>query len=213
VPPKAIIFDIGRVIVRVNVGRLHDSLAGVLPSGSNAAPTGQLSSEAIWQTLGSDPRWTDWQEGRMSPEEWHKHLTGRLRVTIGFTEFCHAWNHSLDPQLILNESLFETLGKQHKLALLSNTDPLHSTYMESDFSFTRYFPVRIYSWRIGSAKPSPAIYLAALEALGVPATDALYIDDVAEYAEAAQQLGLDAIQFESPAQLHKELSLRSLLKS
>lgn len=209
-PPKAIIFDIGRVIVRVNLSRLLEPLAAVLPR-SNAGASERLSPQQMWRVIESDPRWTDWQEGRMSPHEWHEYLAGRLGVSIGFGEFCQAWNHALDPDLILEESLFETLGRRHKLALLSNTDPLHSAYMESCFPFVRHFPVRVYSWRIGAAKPTPAIYLAALEAVNVLASEALYIDDIAQYVTAARELGLDAIHFESPEQLREELSRRSLL--
>ena len=209
-PAKAIIFDIGRVIVRVNLARLLDPLAFVLPPASNASKSKHLSPEQIWQAVESDPRWNDWQEGRMSPQEWHEYLTGRLRVTLGFAEFCQAWNHALDPELILEESLFEELGKHHQLALLSNTDPLHTAHMESSFPFVRHFPVRIYSWRVGAAKPAAAIFRAALEALKVPPGDALYIDDIGPYAAAARQLGLDAIHFESPAQLRRELSGRGI---
>lgn len=42
VPAKAIIFDIGRVIVRVNLSRLLEPLADVLPSRSNAGAPQQL---------------------------------------------------------------------------------------------------------------------------------------------------------------------------
>ena len=147
----------------------------------------------------------------MAPQEWHEHLTGRLRVSIGFEAFCHAWNRALDPDLILEESLFEALGRRQKLALLSNTDPLHSNHMESHFPFIRHFPVRVYSCRVGASKPSPAIYRAALEALNVQPNEALYIDDIGDFASAAKQLGLDAIQFESPEQLRDQLSRRGLL--
>jgi FMN phosphatase YigB (HAD superfamily) len=50
-----------------------------------------------------------------------------------------------------------------------------------------------------------------LTALDVTPAEALYIDDVAEYAEAARQLGFDAIQFETPQQLGGELSRRGLI--
>ena len=100
-----------------------------------------------------------------------------------------------------------------RLALLSNTDPLHSAHLESHFAFMKHFPVRVYSCRVGASKPSPAIYAAALDTLGLPPSEALYIDDIAEYAAAAQGLGLDAIRFESPTQLLAQLSERRLLEA
>ncbi len=196
------------MIVRVNLSRLLEPLAALVPAG--ASPAERLSPQQIWAALEADPRWGDWQEGRMTPHQWHEHLTGRLRLTIGYAEFCEAWNRALDPEPILEEAFFEKLGERYRLALLSNTDPLHSAHLESHFAFVKHFPVRIYSCRVGACKPSPAIYAAALNALGVRAAEALYIDDIAEYAAAARQLGLAAIRFESRAQLVEQLSNRGL---
>jgi FMN phosphatase YigB (HAD superfamily) len=208
VPPKSVIFDIGRVIVRVNLDRLFEPLAALTPSGSNASAAAE--PEEIWSAIQASPRWNDWQEGRMTSREWHEHLTAQLHISIGFAEFCVAWNRVLDPQTILSERLFEQLGARCRLGLLSNTDPLHSAHLESRFPFMRHFPTRIYSCSIGASKPSPAIYQAALDAVGVTPAEALYIDDIAEYAQAARELGLDAIQFDNPAQLDRELALRGL---
>ena len=107
---------------------------------------------------------------------------------------------------------FASLAPRCRLALLSNTDPLHLAALETQFSFLRHFPAgtRIYSCRIGASKPAPAIYEAALQALGVQAREALFIDDVAEYVQGARQLGIDAIRFESPSHLREELAKRGL---
>ena len=149
----------------------------------------------------------------MTPQAWHKHLTARLGVTLGFEEFCAAWIRALDPETILSERLFEELSTRCRLGLLSNTDPIHAAHLERHFSFVRHFPVRIYSNVVGASKPSPVIYQAALRALEVAPEEALYIDDIEEYAEAARQLGMDAVRYESPAQLDAELSRRGLLKA
>lgn len=202
--PKAVIFDIGRVIVRLDLER---ALAPLRLGGN-----GELrSTERIWTAILEDPRWVDWQEGRMMPREWHAHITERLGVSLGFEEFCEAWIRALDPETILSEALFERLAARCRLALLSNTDPVHAAYLERHFTFVRHFPVRTYSNVVGASKPSPTIYRAALKALGVAAPEALYIDDVAEYAEAARLVGMDAIRFESAAQLQGELSRRGLV--
>jgi FMN phosphatase YigB (HAD superfamily) len=49
------------------------------------------------------------------------------------------------------------------------------------------------------------IYREALRALKVQAQEAVYIDDIAAYVEAAQRLGLAGIQFQSPSQLTSDL--------
>jgi len=52
----------------------------------------------------------------------------------------------------------------------------------------------ILSCEVGFAKPSPEIYLHALDALGVPASDAVMIDDQATYCAGAEAVGIRAIQ-------------------
>jgi HAD superfamily hydrolase (TIGR01509 family) len=76
---------------------------------------------------------------------------------------------------------------------------------EARFPFFRFFPIRIYSYRVGASKPDPAIYREALQACQVRAEEAIYIDDIASYAEAAQRLGMSGIVFQSPEQLQSDL--------
>jgi glucose-1-phosphatase len=188
---RAIIFDIGRVLIRIDVARAMKGMA----SGTS------LSPEELWLAIAKDPRWTDWQEGRISARDWHLHVKQRFGGPATFEQFTEMWNLALDPEPILGKELFEKLSKNYRLALLSNTDPIHVAYMESRYDFFSYFPVRIYSCAIGAAKPNPLIYREALRACRVRAEEAVYVDDIAAYVEAAQRLGMAGIQFQSPKQL------------
>jgi glucose-1-phosphatase len=207
--PKAVIFDIGGVIVRLDPKRAFAPIAAAM-RGIPGAAKKTLSAEDAWHAIRTDSCWQDWQEGRISPAKWHEHLMRRLTLSLSYTEFRDAWNRVLHPDLILDERLFEELTARCQVALLSNTDPIHAECLEQTFTFARYFPVRIYSWRVGASKPSRAIYQAALESLGVSASEAVYIDDVKEFVDAAREAGLDAIHFKTRALLESELSRRQL---
>jgi putative hydrolase of the HAD superfamily len=50
------------------------------------------------------------------------------------------------------------------------------------------------SFEVGSLKPSPEIYLSALNALGVAAADAVMVDDQAKFCAGAEAVGTRAIQ-------------------
>jgi putative hydrolase of the HAD superfamily len=152
-----------------------------------------------------DPRWLDWQEGRISPRDWHVHLTKRLGISLTFEQFSEVWNRALDPNPIHSESFLENLSRNYRLALLSNTDPIHMSHDEARFPFFRFFPNRIYSYRVGASKPDSVIYRRALQACKVRAEEAVYIDDIAAYADAAQRLGMTGIVFQSPEQLQSDL--------
>jgi putative hydrolase of the HAD superfamily len=188
---RAIIFDIGRVLIRIDVQRAMDGLAAGL----------SLSPEEIWTAIENDPRWPDWQEGRMSPRDWHLHISRRLGSTLSFEQFTEIWNRVLDPQPLQDLSLVETLSKTYRLALLSNTDPIHVAHMEAHYDFFRFFPVRVYSCAVGASKPSPIVYLEALRGSKVQATEAVYIDDIGAYVEAARSLGMAGIHYQSAQSL------------
>jgi glucose-1-phosphatase len=192
---RAIIFDIGHVLIRVDVSRAMSGLASGL----------SLTPQEVWSAIEKDPRWLDWQEGRISPRDWHHHITKRLGASLSFQQFTAVWNRALDPNPIHSESFFEKLSRNYRLALLSNTDPIHMSNEEERFPFFRFFPIRIYSYRVGASKPDPLIYREALKACKVRAEEAIYIDDVSAYTEAARRLGMTALVFQSPEQLQSDL--------
>jgi glucose-1-phosphatase len=194
---RAVIFDIGRVLIRVDIQRVKSTLAQGLP----------LSPEELWSAIEKDPRWADWQEGRMSARDWHLHLSKRFNLVLNFEQFKMVWNSALDPEPIHNSGLFAGLAKHHRLGLLSNTDPIHVEKLESTYDFFAHFPkaVRTYSCSVGASKPNALIYREALRACKVRAEEAVYVDDILAYVEAARRLGLTGIHFQSPAQLYADL--------
>ena len=200
--PRALVFDIGRVIVRVDIKRAMATL------GTGA----DLPAEQVWSAIQGDPRWQDWQEGRIAPGDWHAHLSRRLGFGLTFEEFCMAWNSALDPVPILGEELFAELGARYRLVLLSNTDPLHVAHLEQTFRFPLHFPARVYSCAVGASKPDPAVYRRTVQEAGAPPAQILYIDDAAEYVEAGRCAGLQGLLFEGPAQLLGELRRSGILQ-
>jgi glucose-1-phosphatase len=195
---KTIIFDIGRVLVRVDVSRAMQGFAQGI----------SLSPQELWTAIEKDPRWPDWQEGRISARDWHLHLAKRLGSPLTFEQFADAWNRALDPQPIQDNSLFESLRKNFRLGLLSNTDPVHVAHLEATYDFFRFFPrsTRTYSCAVGSSKPSPLIFRDALKTLRSKAEESVFIDDIQAYVEAARSLGMYGIHYQDAAQLRQELN-------
>ena len=197
-PLRAAIFDIGRVLVRLDLARALEGLS----NGTSLTP------EELWSAIEKDPRWRDWQEGRISPHDWYLHLSKRLGSPLNFEQFCEAWNRTLDPVPLHPDDFFQALSKKLKLALLSNTDPIHVAQLESTYSFFKFFraSARIYSCSVRASKPSPVIFQAALKALKTPAAQTVFIDDILEHVQAARSLGLRAIQYVDPVQLRADLN-------
>lgn len=198
---RALVFDLGQVIVRVREERTAAAIAR----------QARTSPEEIIRSVKNDELRHVFQEGRLSPEEWHRHLSGELGLRLSFPEFCDAWNSMLDREPMLEEKLFEELAGRYRLLILSNTDPIHVEWMEANLSVLQYFPERIYSCLVGVAKPGPGIYQIAIEKAGVEPEQIFYVDDALENVEAGRRAGLQAYQFCGACELVDELRTRRLL--
>ena len=141
----------------------------------------------------------------MQARDWHLHLSKRLGSQLKFEEFSEVWNRALIPEPMQETALFERLARKYRLALLSNTDPIHLAYMEPRYDFFRHFPVRIYSCSVGASKPNPLVYREALRGVRTQANESVYIDDVPAYVDAAERLGMAGIRYASPEQLLADL--------
>lgn len=198
---QALLFDVGQVILGINVERA----ARLLAESAGTTP------EHVIATIEEDPQMRSFQEGRLTPEQWHQHLSKRLGLRLSLEEFCQAWNSALEPEPLLDGGFFSRLAPDLRLGLLSNTDPIHVRHFEAQFKFFSFFPVRMYSCEIGLRKPSPAIYQRAIAAFGVEPERILYVDDVEEFVEAGRRAGFQVYHCKDPMALTDYLRGRGLL--
>lgn len=108
-------------------------------------------------------------------------------------------------------SLLPILKQKYKLILLSNTDPLHKKLGWESYDFLSYFDHKVLSFEVGAVKPEVKIFKTVEELSKSKPEEHLYIDDIAEYTEAAEKLGWDAVQFLNYSQLAAELINRNVL--
>jgi putative hydrolase of the HAD superfamily len=103
--------------------------------------------------------------------------------------------------------LFDAALRGTHLALLSNAPHPQADAMDRS-SWARLFAHRLYSCRLGIAKPESSIFEQALEILGVAPEQTLFIDDKAANTRAAARLGLRTVTFSTPASLARTLAVR-----
>lgn len=84
------------------------------------------------------------------------------------------------------------------LALLSNA-PGDVAEAVSGLPVAAHFAQLIFSCELKTGKPDPACYSAALARLGARPPDVVFIDDRPENIAAATALGMQAVQFTTPA--------------
>jgi len=107
--------------------------------------------------------------------------------------------------------LLSQLKGKYKLGLISNapSELIRHTLQQHDLE--QYFDRLFISGEVGLRKPDHQFFEHALTEMQTAPTETLFVDDVQEYADAAQELGVTSIRFTTADQLAHELSKRGIL--
>jgi putative hydrolase of the HAD superfamily len=197
---KAIIFDLGRVIVPFDFGRGYARLAelGNIPAGE------------VPKRIGETDLVQRFECGKIAPGDFVKDLADHLSIDVGHDRFCDIWNSIFLPETLISEDLLTALKKHHRLVLLSNTNQIHFEGILTNYPLLRHFDEFVVSYQVGFMKPALEIYRAAVSAARCRPEECFFTDDIAEYVEAAKREGLDAVQFRSQNQIEEELRRRGV---
>jgi epoxide hydrolase-like predicted phosphatase len=187
---KAVIFDLGGVIVRTedpgprtrlaqSLGMTYTQLDQFVfhggPDGSSARATvGQISEEDHWRNV---------LQALNLPES---EMPRMRREFFG--------GDQVDRDLV---ALIRSLKPRYKTGLISNAWDGLRAYIEREH-FEDAFDHMVISAEVGMAKPVHDIYHYALSKLGVTAEESVFLDDFSENVKAARKVGMQVIHFMDP---------------
>jgi putative hydrolase of the HAD superfamily len=202
---RAVVFDYGMVLTGPPDPVAHAALLCLtgLPldrfeplywADRHTYDEGKLTGIAFWQKF-------LWDSGiDLPPSADRKSLVDELNLWDA-----RLWTTQnpamLDWQLQLKERGLLT-------AILSNMgDSVHEN-MKREFDWLSRFDVLVWSYQLRMAKPDPAIYRHVLKELGTRPEETLFLDDKLVNVEAAQALGMIALQFSTVERLRADLIAR-----
>lgn len=197
---KTVIFDLGKVILPFELQRGYAALQ----------PHCSLPLEEMPRRISAAGIVPPFEEGRISPQDFVRQLSGALGIDIEYDRFCELWSSIFLPDPLLPESLLEGIARRYRLLLLSNTNAIHFEMIRRTYPILRHFHEFVLSYEVGAMKPDPRIYAAALERAGCLPEECFFTDDMQPFVEAARQAGIDAVQFRNPAQLERDLRARGI---
>ena len=196
---KAIIFDLGKVLVDFDFGRGYRALEGLCGYPANEIPRRLAKCGMVEQ----------FESGLIEPRAFVAGISRVLRLEIEYERFCHIWS-SIFTQILVPESMLAGLASRYRLLLLSNTNAIHFETLRASQPWLRHFHHLVLSYEVKAMKPRPEIYQAAVRAAGCSPEECFYTDDIAAYTAAARGLGIDAVQFESVQKLERDLAGRGI---
>jgi putative hydrolase of the HAD superfamily len=196
---KAIIFDLGKVLLHFDFERGYQALEGFCPYAAAEIPQ-RIATTDLVERL---------ETGLIDPPDFVRQLSAILDLTLDYDQFCGVWNNIFTEPLI-PESMLEGLAARYRLLLLSNTNAIHFEMIRRSYPMLRHFHDMVLSYEVRAMKPRREIYEAAIQRAGCLPQECFYTDDIARYAEAARAAGMDAVQFSSREQLERELLARDI---
>lgn len=197
---RVFLFDLGNVLVRFD----HRIAAERIASATG------VSAEELYQLFFYSPLIVAHDEGRVSTRAFYEELKKRLGLQASFEEFLVAWN-SIFTEDIEAVNLARDLIERYPCFLISNTNRPHFEYCRMQYPILNKFSGWILSYEVGVLKPHPAIYHRALEMIGLPSSQVLYIDDREDLIEAGGQLGFQTHRFVNAQALQQELTAKGVL--
>ena len=195
---KAVILDLGNVLA------FHDNALLFTRLGERA---GLSAPEASRRLTGA--AWTASNRGELDGEGIRREMCGALGVDLPMDEFFTLWNcHFTVHDAVMPR--VEGLAGRVKRVLLSNTNPLHVQWLKPRLPVLATFDHLVLSCEVGRVKPEPAIYQEALKHAGCEPHEAAFFDDLPEYVEAANTLGIRGHLFTTAAAFDTQLSALGL---
>jgi glucose-1-phosphatase len=187
---KTIVFDLGNVIIDLDIDRTWLSLKHYL---------GDNFFEKIKEIYPNGDVFIDFEIGIISEKTFFETLRAASEHPLSIRTLMEAWNAML---LTINPERFKMLTRlkeKYTIFLLSNTNETHVNfvdgYLQTVFGFSikefdaRYFHRVYYSHLIHLRKPNVNIYDFVINDAKINASETLFIDDNADNIKGVIKAG------------------------
>lgn len=194
---KAVIFDLGGVILK-----------------HKAALVGYILSQIF--SISEEEGNKFWDEdrvklltGRLSFNSFLKRIKDELGTNVALAELIkkeqqlYQANAEIDWEVL---DFATQLKSKYKVYLLTDTIDIHDEYNKNRKIYDRFDQVfKSHEEKISKAE-GKQIFLNILKKINLKPEDCIFIDDLKEYVEAAQETGIKGIIFKNLTDLKEQLS-------
>jgi HAD superfamily hydrolase (TIGR01509 family) len=184
---KAVVFDLGRVLVDFDYGIAARKLA----AQSKAGP-GEIQA-----LIDQSPLLFRYESAQMTTQQFFEAVRERIGFAGNFDQFAAAFADIFTemPEMI---RLHETLrGRGLPTFVLSNTNEIAVGHVRRNFPFYSTFTGYILSFEQAALKPHERIYEIAEQRSGCRGGEILFLDDKPENAETGARRGWKTICHQS----------------
>lgn len=190
---KIVIFDLGGVLIKLNVNRCMHAFETLMGEENMRAVLGMdKNGEGVKAvSIATKQLMADFERGLISPDSFIEQVLQYCRPGTMPQQVLDAWMSMLAdlPQERLD--LVDRVRAQvEHVYLLSNGNDLHFDFIDKTYQLSSHFDGLFLSQKMHMAKPEKEIYLAVQEQISEglsEAPDVAFVDDLAANREAAER--------------------------
>ncbi len=183
--PKAIIFDLGGVIVDVDFARVFSAWAA----------SANIDADLLYRKFEADTVYQRHERGEISAAQFFEHQREQYSLALSDAQFLDGWNAIFGTEIAGIEPLIRRAVSIAPCYVFSNTNAAHQAYWEPMLADTlKHFERIFVSNQIGERKPDASAFLTVCREIGVTPDEALFFDDTQENLDGAQAVGLPAVK-------------------
>jgi epoxide hydrolase-like predicted phosphatase len=182
---KAIIFDLGAVILNINYQNTIDAFANLGVENATTFYSKKVQTDLFNQI----------ETGDITAEKFLSELQKETN-SASITQVKDAWNAMLLDLPNERTQLIKSLRKDYKIYLLSNTNAIHIDAFKKQLGngkwkiFCDLFDKMYLSHEVGLRKPNAEIFEYILKEQKLKAEEVFFIDDSPQHIEGAKKLGI-----------------------
>lgn len=187
--PRAVVFDLGKVLLHFDWMRAAQKLAK-----RSAIPAAEML-----MSLDYTHEVIQYELGKISSREFFEHARKALRFDGTFEDFAPMFADIFSeiPEIIAIQAELNRRGVP--TFIFSNTNELAANYVRANYPFFAHFTGYVFSFEHGAMKPDARLYEVVERMSGCRGAELLYIDDLPKNIEAGRARGWQVILQENPA--------------
>ena len=200
-PPKAVVFDLGKVLLDFDYSILVHRMA----------PRSRMSEAELNQLLNQAPLLLRYETGALSTPEFFDEVqsaSGFNGSIEEFTAFFADIFTPIEPMIALHAQL---RSRGVPTYIFSNTNDIAIVHIRRTFAFFADFDGYVLSYEHSAMKPDAPLYAVVEGITGLREADLLYIDDRHENITAGAARGWNAILHQEPATTEAVMRATGLL--
>ncbi|PIN75612.1 hypothetical protein COV18_02080 [Candidatus Woesearchaeota archaeon CG10_big_fil_rev_8_21_14_0_10_37_12] len=205
-----ILWDAGDAIYPFNIDLAFSRLAANSTKGLSVETIKEILFGKTYESHEYNAGITeDYYLGKESDEQFYERAKKSLGLTFSIEEFERAYSDIFTVNSRIARFIEHANQQGYAQAVVSSTNPFHWKAMRKTidpqtgkpFDMEAIISERniITTYKVGVKKPDAALFDRALAVVGRTKEQAVYVDDVLTYVEAARQYGLSVIHMNTKA--------------